>query len=157
MPQDLTGTCVLTTWEDGTEYHSDDPTTAEVDWRKIEAEARQVMELYGRHREVCGAFVQNGVAGVATVVLENVSEQDGQFMLGRRDTIWLYEQMEAGLLQGLWHTHPNGRRTPSEADWSGLPHGVPMYIISIESSTGMLVVRFDESDRPRPRHSYASD
>lgn len=145
MPQDQ-GVCVVTSWDEGIEFHTDDPIAAQADWVHIEDQFRTAMDLLGRHHEVVGAFLDGG-QGMMTYVLGNRGAA-GKFILPAEDARFVAQAIEDGDLLGLWHTHPLGHRYPSPADWSGHPRGIPMYIVSVESDTEFMVLRFDDSNRP---------
>ncbi len=135
-----TSACVVTVWPEGTEFHTDDAVVAEVDWRFIEDEFRADMDLHGRSRETVGIFIQ-GEQGIETEVLVNEG-REGKFLLSSIEAVYVYQHIEAGTLLGVWHTHPHGQRNPSEADWAGHPAGVPMYIVSVESSDTFMVMKY---------------
>lgn len=148
MPQDL-GTCVLTMGKDFLEYHSDDPVVAEANWNHIHYMSHLNVELFGRNVETVGMFtvMPNTLGSVITEVLRNVGPA-GKFALSDGDAAQVYQCIEDGTLLGLWHTHPHGHRLPSAEDWAGHPHGVPMYIVSMEMDGELMVLRYDSSDRP---------
>jgi proteasome lid subunit RPN8/RPN11 len=147
----MPGKCVMTITDRYTEQHCEDSTLAEADVRSILAEVDSVTALFGRQAEACGYFMKCEAEedGVHTFNLENVNAMEaGRFALHDDDCLLLAELIEQQMLLGLWHSHPNGQRRPSAEDWSGHPHGVPMYIVSVEGEDTYLIMRFTDEDRP---------
>ena len=93
----------------------------------------EAMRYYGEQeypREACG-FVIEGHRGKTEIVLcENIHETpESMFRIGR---IEYTKNADRGRIVGIWHTHPEGHHTFTEADKVGCEiGGVPWYVMQI--------------------------
>ena len=125
-------------------------------WEELNHRAHAARRMHGKHAEIAGVFYQCKRWGLHeeqtfdlhTRVLYTGSGRSGRFHFSDVEVQWIYELLDAGLLLGIWHSHPAGHREPSEADWSGHPRGVPMYIICLEGNKTTIHCYTDE-DRPQ--------
>lgn len=75
--------------------------------------------------EACGV-----VAGGQVIRIANVASDPGSFFeMHAQQLIDVYENY--GGIQGIYHSHPGGRETPSSTDRSMAPPSVPYYIVTL--------------------------
>ena len=114
-----------------------------LDWSAAVGAARTAVLHGGPEMEACG-IVEDG----KIIVKINVSRDPGTFAFSHKDCIAVYEAMESGSLEGIWHSHPRGHKAPSERDWLNHPRNVPLYIVVLENATDATVLRFDRTAHP---------
>lgn len=113
-----------------------------LDWSDAIDAAREAMR-FGQDIEVCGYITAGRV-----VLCENQSAEHGRFALSDDDCMLVYDALENGVLDGVWHSHPHGETEPSSHDWEGHPQGVPMYILCMSDIWDPEVRRFGPEARP---------
>lgn len=113
-----------------------------LEWSEAIDAAREAMR-FGQDIEVCGY-----IAAGRVVLCENKSAEHGQFAFSDDDCVRVYDALENGSLEGVWHSHPHGHSEPSNLDWQGHPQGVPMYIMCMVDNWYPEVRRFGPEDRP---------
>lgn len=111
-------------------------------WAAAIKEAQDVVHAQGPSAEACG-FIEDSVV----VVVPNIARGTGEFAFSERDCERVYDALERGALNGVWHSHPGGHPQPSEHDWMSQPRGVDMYIIVLMNAEPPQVVRYDDMDR----------
>jgi proteasome lid subunit RPN8/RPN11 len=111
-------------------------------WRDAIVASRNAC-LHDPEREACGYIEQNTI-----ITCVNVSREPGRFAFSSEEAWLAYEALEAGRLQGIWHSHPLGHKEPSAEDWINHPLSVPMYIVVLMGYTEACVMRFTDEDRP---------
>lgn len=116
-------------------------------WQRAIEESRLVVRLQGDEAEACGYILQT-VDGPRLHAVPNISTEPGTFDMSAEECFVVYEWLAEGKLLGIWHSHPNGSRRPSKADWLNHPHGVPMYLVVLENNEEAMVLRYDDDSRP---------
>lgn len=87
--------------------------------------------------EACGVIVQGEV-----IKLRNVaSDPEHFFAFDGEDLVSVYTKYND--IEGVWHSHPNGKVTPSQPDWDHHPKGKRMLIVA-----GGEVHEYGEASRP---------
>lgn len=124
--------------------------TDEPDWSQAIDAAREAERMQGTDWEACGIIFRDSF-GVKIKVLENIAKGPGEFDISAEDCFDVYEWLAEGGLVGIWHSHPNGHRQPSQRDWDNHPQGVAMYIVVLESDEEAMVLRYDDDSRPGKR------
>lgn len=116
----------------------------DTDWSLAIKAAHDQVAMFGPEAEACG-YVEDA----RIVVCRNNSREPGTFAFTDIDCIAVYDAMERGVLDGVWHSHPKGQKAPSTPDWDNMPRGVPMYIVVLDEKAAHHIMRFDEDDRPK--------
>lgn len=121
------------------------PTTEDdvYDWSGAIQHSQYIVIAEGHSAEACGFIEDREVIWV-----RNVAREPGQFAFSERDCERVYDALERGTLNGVWHSHPGGHAEPSDHDWLSQPRGIPMFIVALMNDEPALVVRYDDADRP---------
>lgn len=127
-------------------YPSGEPDS--IDWAPAKQAARDAVERDGLKAEACGIVVSGRV-----LLHTNVARETGRFAFSDEDSVATYDALEAGTLDGIWHSHPLGHMDPSPHDWDGHPHGIAMYIVMLVGKSE-YVTRWDDHDRRHRREGY---
>lgn len=89
-------------------------------------------------REMCG-FLHRDWSGIT--IMENVSERDDRFEIPDEALMEFYSVYPNPL--GFFHSHPSGRRGPSNRDVEYAPQGMRYWIVTLSE-----VVEWDMSNDP---------
>lgn len=121
-------------------------------WHTAVVAARNAC-LSDPEREACGYMEDRQI-----IQCVNVSKKGGRFRFSDDEAWHVFELLDNERLEGMWHSHPLGHKEPSDRDWIGHPHGVPLYIVALLGMTEAEVIRFDDGDRPvRPGSERTAD
>lgn len=105
-------------------------------------EKQSILMEAARHnagKEICGFILK----GWRFLPMRNVSEVEGEFAMDDEELLAVYRAFD-GQIEGVYHSHPNGRREPSNVDIEYAPQGMRYWIV-----TSTAVIEWDmEHDPP---------
>jgi proteasome lid subunit RPN8/RPN11 len=90
-----------------------------IDYSLMLAAAEEAGEM-----EACGVVLHDG----RVLVVKNVAGRPGLFEMDAAELVAIYE--EHGDIDGVWHSHPQGKTYPSDEDLEAHPSGKMMFIVA---------------------------